>query len=182
MKTLWRITNLVQSEVVVEDIGLRLARGASKVIDDNTYLSSRNLVALSDARVVSVAAAQPARPSVWPLSSPRLPPPPPPPPRTDDRDSAVASLVQSMAAMQERIGQLVDALSKQQPSQAVAYPMNPAAAPIPMVPFAQTAEVTFIPSKVVPDADTSNLKVKSDEVSADGFDDARSALKKARKR
>lgn len=187
--TLWRITNNIHSSVSIEDIDVRLEPaglpGATCVISESSFRSSADLARLRYAVTVSPAGPRPAA-APWPLSRPSdrqaatLPPPRPAAQPPAASSSEMADLRETVRGLEQVVRQLTSALQSVPAHPAFAQPVAQPA-PAPPRPHASHDPV-FIPSSILPDADTSHLRAHSGESDAADFDESASALKGARKR
>lgn len=189
MKPLQRISNSLQSAVVIEDLGVRLEPGGEAVVDEPSASSSSDLSSLVRRGAVKVSVA---RAAPWPLSSPDYrpsrsgrpisPSPAPPSPAPPDLQDEAASLREAVRGLESVVRSLSQALSSvgSAPPSGLALPA-PSAPPAP-APTPRRDAPAFIPSRIVPNVDTSSVQVHATESDASRFEDASDALKRMRKK
>ena len=172
--TIYRVTNLLNTSLSIEDLGIILAAGGSTNISADAHARSEDLRRLQRyVRVDPIYICTSATPR---RADPIFPPPssipsPVPPPSNDI--SALNAKIDSLVSMVQRLTGAVENI--------------PAPAVVPFRPGMEHAheisvrgsDPMFIPSSIVPDGTEAHIKPHESEVSKD-VSQARDALKKVR--
>lgn len=173
-----RITNLIQSAVFIEDIGVRLAwKGSSSTVSLDVANRSKSLsIAIKKKQVSKTIVSNSMPPRVWPFPKEKIRKTEEP----DSRDREISNLRGDIKGLQGQLSAILQAVQDGNSRPIVMQQGAPGAQGQPLV---DHDDPMFIPSQIVPDERTteSRINVKSDEVEVEDFDEAASALKRLRK-
>jgi hypothetical protein len=181
------VTNMTDSDVLLEDIGVRLSgRGASASVGKAEFESSASVRAAT--RSISARIVGPV-PPVWPFSAPRRPAPPSPPPPAAAPPAAPAPPADHMAALAALTARLDRLMSSVEPAiarlgQAPAQPSASSAVtagPSPRAAQVAPADPIFIPSSIVPSGADARVKLDTTTSDGSGVDESADALRKLRR-
>lgn len=185
-----RLTNRLNTSLTIEDMGVRLEPGGFVDVDPALYRKSVNIKSLRDwLRIDEIQSSIPPKHSE-------------PPPkmsgrsRTEKRESDVPpstrapatvvvqqdpSMREHMARMETLLGTLVEHVrSGQGPAMIGGVVMVPGQASLKPQALPVIAEPMFIPSSIVPEVNTDNVRVSEEQVEGN-TNDAVAALRKLRK-
>lgn len=195
-----RISNITPMNIVIEDLGIRLqpvgGKGSHALVRADMARRSIDLgrntqwVKIEEFEIVSpnapkaphpVAAVVPAKPpvaAVVPAKPPVAAEVPQLPQFSQPQSSELEELKKSLDGMVARQEELFKLLQL-----AVQRPMVSAHVPVAHFDAGNfSSDEVILPGKLVPESVEVSVKVREDEHSADGFDDALAALKKAKNR
>jgi hypothetical protein len=176
----YEVSNRISSPVVLEDIGVRLSPSGSPgsvvTISQSLHDASSDLVRLKGLRCVSISILSPpskvrALTSVWPLSALVRPSPSPPPAPLALAPPPPAPPA-SLSGVEARLSEIVSLLA----SGTLRLPSQPTTSAEP-----RAADPMFVPSKIVPDAE-STITVAATVSDSPDFDASAEALNRIRKR
>ena len=172
------IQSRLAGSLIIDDIGISLNPGESKLISDQLYNSSKKIkeyerrkwivsqVKNSNVNFVPYQITSPSVQSVPP--TPVFVPPPPPPP-------ALVVQQPSNAELQGLVSELRNLISNLQVPRHVQTIQTLVQKPI-------SDDPLFIPNKIVPEATDIRINVTSAESDGQNFDSGLQALKKTRKK
>jgi hypothetical protein len=168
----YKITNIVNADVIIEDLSIRLpGKGSNVIIDANIANRSRDLVVNRNLiRIDKIGEKVPM--PIWPfVKSKKLPDPTPESNATQKDLSDIKSMLADILLRMNS-----ESASKTVIKKVIAVSQN-------QVPeILEVQEPMFIPSKIMPDQAEVDIKLREREVSKTDLSEGIKALKKLRSR
>ncbi len=171
---LYKVINLTQANIIIEDIGVHIPVSGHRFIDIHAYHGSRNLKDYISKKWVAVNEQRQKAPiPVWPLSKPKL------------KDNLP---VQSDNALEYKLNEIISLLKSgfSGTDQRIASLPAFVRETVVTTPTSQNnsqsnPDFMFIPEKIVPDGVEAHMNLKTDESNREDFDNTQAALKNIRK-
>jgi hypothetical protein len=180
-----KIINITSSDVVIEDLSLRLpGKGSFGIVDANAADRSKNLQDCKKlVRIERFGSSKPM--PLWPF----VKPPPPPRKKVKTRTKTITKTmgksdehksIQDLSGVREDLQDIKRLLSELliRPG-TIGAPESVGVDPETTIPSMK--DPMFIPSNIVPNDAEAQMSANEDEIQRDDFDDSLSALKKALK-
>jgi hypothetical protein len=167
----YKITNMVNADIIIEDLSIRLSgKGSSAIVDANTADKSKDLVA--SRKLVRVDKIREINMPIWPFVKSESKPegtPPHTPDNTSDMDE-IKLLLSSI---------LLEIRSKQEPKSELKTIIVEKNSVI-QGHSAIVSEPMFIPSRITPDEAETDIKLREGEVLKNDLNKGIETLKKLR--
>jgi hypothetical protein len=180
-----KLTNMINSSVVIEDLGIILNTKESKLVDIDIASRSKDLTNKIKEKLITKQIVNHPAIHIWPFhtnSVQKVQEPVQPEVKKSERPEN-DELRDQVRTLTNRLDSLIDILSVKQEPTIVNNYIGQDSQSI-QTSKVKPNETMFIPSKIVPDKSSEEIRLtsKNEEAVSEGFDSTRDALRAARKK